>query len=157
LFLPYVGLVSRTILTGGTVAKFELIYSKLGGVTFLSRPELSTGLALDHAVYSVANSPVLTARFSILNNTSDPVSLTFATSQRYDLQILDSEGKPVYQWSKGRAFAQIVTTASFQNETDYVITVPLAGVAPGNYVARGWLTVTGPPQAYSASTSFQVK
>jgi hypothetical protein len=50
-----------------------------------------------------------------------------------------------------------VTTVSFQNETDYIITVPLAGVAPGNDVARGWLTPTGTPLAYSASTSFQVK
>jgi len=157
LFLPYAGLVSRTALTGGSVAKYDLMYSRLSGVTFLSRPEVSTSLALDHAVYSPANSALLTARLSILNNTSDPVSLTFATSQKYDLQILDNEGKVVYQWSKGKAFAQIVTTVSLQNETDYVLTVPLAGVAPGNYTARGWLTAIGPQLAYSASTSFQVK
>ena len=157
LFLPYTGLVSRTALTGGSAAKYDLIYSKLNGVTFLSRPELSMGLALDHPVYTAANSAPLTARLSILNNTSDPVSLTFMTSQKYDLQILDNEGKLVYQWSKGRAFAQMVTTVSFQNETDYIITVPLAGVAPGDYVARGWLTASGPPLAYSASTSFQIK
>jgi hypothetical protein len=156
-FLPYTGLVSRTALTGGSSAKYDLIYSRLSGVTFLSRPELSTGLALDHAVYSLANSAGLTARLSILNSTSDPVSLRFSTSQKYDLEILDDKGKSVYQWSKGRAFAQVVTTVSFQNETDYVITVPLAGIAPGNYVARGWLTAAGPPLAYSASASFQVK
>ncbi len=157
LFLPYAGLVSRTALTGGSVAKYDLIYSKLNGVTFLSRPELSAGLALDHAVYSSANTAVLTARLSILNSTGDPVSLTFSTTQKYDLEILDDKGKAVYQWSKGRAFGQVVTTVSFQNETDYVITVPLAGLAPGNYVARGWLTPTGTPLTYSASTSFQVK
>ena len=156
-FLPFAGLVSRTALTGGSVAKYDLIYSRMNGVTFLSRPELSTGLALDHAVYAAASSAVLTARLSILNNTSDPVTLTFATSQNYDLQIFDSEGKSVYQWSKGKAFGQIVTTVSFQNEKDYIITVPLAGIAPGTYVARGWLTPTGAPQAYSASTGFQIK
>jgi len=157
LFLPYAGLVSRAAVTGGSVAKYDLIYSKLSGVTFLSRPELSTGLALDHAVYLLANSPVLTARLSISNSTSDPVSLTFPTTQRYDLEILDNTGKVVYQWSKGRAFGQVATITSFQNETDYIITVPLAGVAPGNYVVRGWLTPTGTPLAYSASASFQVK
>jgi len=157
LFLPYAGLVSRTALTGGSVAKYDLIYSKLNGVTFLSRPELSMGLALDHPVYASATSAALTARLSILNSTSDPVSLTFSTTQRYDLEILDDKGKPVYQWSKGRAFGQVGSTVSFQNETDYVITVPLAGVAPGNYVAHGWLTAAGPSLAYSASASFQVK
>lgn len=156
-FLPSAGLVSRTALTGGSVAKYDLIYSRLSGVALLSRPELSTGLALDHAVYSPAASAVLTARLSILNSTGDPVSLTFSTSQKYDLEILDDRGKSVYQWSKGRAFAQLVTTVSFHHETDYVISAPLAGIAPGNYVARGWLTPIGPPLAYSASTSFQVK
>jgi len=156
-FLPFAGLVARTALTGGAVAKYDLIYSRLGGVTLLSRPELSTGLALDHAVYSSVNSAALTARLSILNSTGDPVSLTFSTSQKYDLEILDDKGKLVYQWSKGKAFAQVVTTVLFQNETDYVITVPLAGVAPGNYVVRCWLTAIGPQLAYSASTSFQIK
>lgn len=156
-FLPYAGLASRAALTGGSVAKYDLIYSKLNGVTFLSRPELSTGLALDHAVYSSANAGVLTARLSILNNTGDPVSLTFPTTQRYDLEILDNTGKLVYRWSKGRAFGQVATIASFQNETDYIISVPLAGIAPGNYVVQGWLTPAGTPLAYSASTSFQVK
>src|SRR5947209_8858485 len=37
LFLPYVGLVSRSIATGGpTYGGLDLIYARLGGVTFLS-------------------------------------------------------------------------------------------------------------------------
>jgi Intracellular proteinase inhibitor len=156
-FIPNVGLLSRTALTGGFIAKYDLIYSRLGGVTALSRPGLSTGLSLDHAVYSLADSPVLTARLSVFNGTRDSVSLTFSTSERYDFQILDSKGKLVYQWSNGRAFAQVMTRVSVQNEMDYVTTVPLASTSPGNYVARGWLTAIGPPQAYSATTSFQVK
>jgi hypothetical protein len=156
-FLPYVGLVSHAALAGGFLATYDLIYARLGEVTVVSRQELSTGLALDRAVYSLADSPVLTARLSILNSTSDPLLLTFSTSQEYELEILDNNGKLVYQWSTGKVFAQAMTTISFLNETDYIMTVPLVGVSPGIYVARGWLTAIGPRHAYSASTSFEVK
>lgn len=155
-FLAYVGLVARAEAAGGPANRnYDLIYSRLGGVTVVSQPELSTGLALDQAVY--AASATLNARLSIRNSTTDPVSLTFPTGQIYDLEIRDDQGNAVYLWSKNKVFPQMVTTLQLQYEKDYMIAAPLAGLPPGKYVAQGWLAVEGPPRAYSGSARFEIK
>jgi hypothetical protein len=157
-FLAYVGLVSRSQAVGGPAMRtYDLIYSRIGGVTTVSEPEFSTGLALDHAVYSTSDSPTLSARLSIRNSTTDPVLLTFPTGQIYDLEIRDDQGNVVFRWSNGKAFPQIVTSVEIQYEKDYVIAASLNGLTPGKYVAQGWFTVAGPPRAYSASTRFEIK
>ncbi len=157
-FLAYVGLVSRSQAVGGPAMRtYDLVYSRLGGVTVVSQPEVSTSLALDHAVYSAPDSTKLAARLSIRNTTADPVNLTFITSQTYDLEIRDAQGNVVYLWSKGKIFSQIAFTEAIQDEKDYIITAPLDNLPPGKYVAQGWLVVEGPPRAYSASAVFQVK
>ncbi len=158
LFLPYVGLISRGEAAGGPAYRtYDLIYSRLGGVTVVSQPEISTGLALDSAIYKASDSPALTARLSIRNTTADPVSLTFLTGQIYDLEIRDDQGTVVFLWSKGKLFPQLVTTVQIQDEKDYVITAPLANLPPGKYVVQGWFTVEGPARAYSSSARFEIK
>ncbi|HYL35245.1 MAG TPA: BsuPI-related putative proteinase inhibitor [Bryobacteraceae bacterium] len=157
-FLAYVGLVSRSQAVGGpAIRTYDLIYSRIGGVTIVSQPEFSTGLALDRAVYLASDSPTLSVRLSIRNSTSDPVTLTFPTGQIYDLEIRDDQGNVAFLWSMGKAFPQIVTTFEIQYEKDYVIAAPLAGLPPGKYVAQGWFAVAGPRRAYSASARFEIK
>ena len=158
MFLPYIGLISRGEAAGGPANRnYDLIYSRLGGVTVVSQPEISTGLALDSAVYKASDSPTLTARLSIRNSTADPVSLTFLTGQIYDLEIRDDQGNVVFVWSKGKVFPQLVTTVQIQDEKDYIVTVPLASLSPGKYVVQAWFTVEGPARAYSSSARFEIK
>ena len=155
-FLPYVGLLNRGQAAGGpAVRNYDLIYARLGGATIVSQPELSMTLALDRAVYT--DSATLTARLTIRNTTSDPVSLTFLTGQIYDLEIKNQKGDVVYRWSNGRLFPQIVSDVAIEGEKDYVITAPLADLPAGNYVAQAWLVADGPARAYSASAAFQIK
>ena len=158
IFLPYVGLIARAEAAGGpAVRNYDLIYSRLGGVTVVSQPELSTGLALDHAVYTRSASAALTARLSLRNSTIDPVTLTFPTGQIYDLEIRDDQGNVVFLWSKGRIFPQLVSTVDIQDEKDYIITAPVGNLAAGKYVVQAWFTVDGPPRAYSAAARFEIK
>ena len=158
LFLPYIGLISREQAAGGPAIRiYDLIYARVGGVTVVSQPELSVGLALDHAVYEVKNNPVLNARLNIRNSTNEALTLTFPSSQVYDLDIRDEKGVVVFQWSADKGFAQVITTVELQDEKNYVISAPLAGLPPGSYVAQAWFTTTGPPRAYSGSAAFQIK
>jgi len=114
-------------------------------------------LSLDRAVYASADAPTLTARLTIRNTTSAPLTLTFFSGQIYDLEIRNEAGDIVYRWSKGKDFAQIVFDDVVQGEKDYLIAAPLAGLRPGNYVAQAWLEVDGPPKTYSASAAFQIR
>lgn len=157
-FLAYVGLVSRGQSVGQpTGESFDLIYSRIGGVTVVSRPELAATLSLDHAVYLASSSPVLVARLSIRNTTADPAVLVFNSSQIYDLEIRDDNGNVVYQWSNGKAFSQVATTLVIQDEQDYIIMAPLVNLAAGAYTAESWFVTAGSPGNYAASVGFQIQ
>ena len=157
LFLPYVGLVSRSQATGGpSMATYDLIYARIGGSLVATAPEISIGMALDHAVYKASDTATLNARLSIRNATAEPEILTFPSGQLYDLEIRDAQGNVVYLWSRGKIFPQIVTTVAIQYEKDYTISAPLAGLAPGKYVVQTWLAVDGPSRAYSSSARIEI-
>ena len=120
-----------------------------------AEPELSTDLELDSDVY--AQSGTLHARLMIRNEGTEPVTLAFPSGQLYDLELHDGEGNVVYRWSQGRTFSQAAASLQIQFEKDYPISVPLAQLKPGRYVAQAWLTVDGPPRAYSGSARFEIK
>lgn len=124
----------------------------------MSRGELTTDLELDNEVYTMSST--LTARLNIRNSTGDPSSpgiLSFSTSQMYDLEIRDGNGQVVALWSRGKTFAQIVTELEIEDHKEFVVTLPLAKLPRGHYVAQGWFTAEGPARAFSASARFQIQ
>ena len=122
----------------------------------MAEPELSIELVLDEADYPASQPITLTAKLTIRNWSADPVVLAFPSSQQYDLEIHNDQGDVVYSWSKGQAFSQSTTELQIQYEKEFSITAPAGSLPPGKYVAQAWLTVEGPPRAYSASARFHV-
>jgi hypothetical protein len=43
------------------------------------------------------------------NDSEDPLTLTFASSQKYDFWVLDSGGNEVWRWSASRVFLAVIT------------------------------------------------
>jgi hypothetical protein len=162
-YLPYVGLVQRTFQTIAGPRSIQLVYARLGGVTYVSAPELSVSLALDRFVYpSTEGTPALAARLTLRNTRLDPISLTFPSSQRFDLVIRDERGNEVYRWSDGKVFMEVVGTEEIgSGERNYAVTVPLAarGGAPlpaGRYTTEAWLTNVSPPR-FEAKAGFEIR
>jgi hypothetical protein len=169
-FLPGVGLALRSQATGGpSYGSWELIYARVGGVSVDSAPELSFGIALDNAIYTVNTmppvspataAPLLTARLR-LRNTAQPITLNFPSGQSFDFTITNDKGAIVYHWSDGQAFTTIFWTETFgPGEKDFVIQLRLNGpdkapLPAGKYVAEGWLTSMG-AKVFDASAPFQV-
>ena len=156
--------------TGGpSYGSWELIYARVGGVSVDSAPELSFGIALDNAIYTVNTmppvspataAPLLTARLR-LRNTAQPITLNFPSGQSFDFTITNDKGAIVYHWSDGQAFTTIFRTENFgPGEKDFVIQLRLNGpdkapLPAGKYVAEGWLTSMG-AKVFDASVPFQV-
>jgi hypothetical protein len=170
-FLPGTGLLRRTEITIAGPRSYDLIYARTKGGTIPAGPHLRFGLAVDRPVYVVSRMPTaapedrvprMTVRITLRNTTNEPVRLRFPTSQRYDLEIQDAEGKHVWRWSEDRAFLMVYGEEEFgPGERNYIETVRLAGrdgepLPEGRYVLRAWLT-TDMHQGWSASVEFEVR
>ncbi|MCC7174778.1 MAG: hypothetical protein IT159_06245 [Bryobacterales bacterium] len=160
LFLPHVGLMYREQNAGGpAVVKWDLIYMRSGGVTYVNEESVSFGLTLDRYVYRTPGEII--ARLTVRNHRWEPLELRFPSSQAFDLVLRDEKGEVVYRWSEGKAFLDVLRTERHgYGERNHAVLVPLmdkAGraLAPGKYSAEAWLSVT-PPQAYSASAAFEI-
>jgi hypothetical protein len=68
---------------------------------------LSVDFTTDKLIYRVGTK--ITVRYTIRNPTAGAIELTFPSSQQYNWTITDAQGKVVYNWQFGRAFAQMVT------------------------------------------------
>ncbi len=170
LFLPYIGLVQRSErTTGGARRTYDLIYSRTGGVTVLSAPELSLTLSLDRALYyadlmppvdPARAVPVMTARLTLRNTTGLPVELVWPSGQRYDFQVRNERGEIVWRWSEGKAFIMVYGRESFSGERNYTELIRLGDAngqpwRQGRYVLEGWLATE--PRTYAASAPFEIR
>ena len=170
LFLPYIGMVHRKQNVGGpATVSYDLIYSRTGGVTVVSAPEVSFSLTLDSAVYH-ANLmppvdpqravPTMTARLTLRNTTGVPVELVWPSGQRYDFQIRNEKGEVVWRWSEGKAFILVFGTESFTGERNYTELIRLGDASgkpfpQGKYVLEGWLVTQ--PRTYFAAAAFEIR
>lgn len=168
-FLPGVGLVSRSVTSFTGPRTWDLVFCRLGTSTVISEPAVSFTLSLDRGVYRFNSAsaqprdmtPVLHARLTLRNSTTDPLPLEFGSGQTYDLVIRDSDNEEVYRWSEGRAFTMVFRSEQFTGEANWVESVRLAGadgkVFPtGHYVAEAWLTTTG-EQRFASSAKFEIR
>ncbi|MCC7156820.1 MAG: hypothetical protein IT161_19740 [Bryobacterales bacterium] len=168
-FLPGVGLVSRSITTIAGPRTWDLVYSRLGTSTVISEPAVAFSLTLDRGAYYYNplslqprdTTPVLNARLTLRNTTADPLPLEFASGQTFDLVIRNSENKEVYRWSYGQAFTMVFRTEQFTGESNWMVSAKLAGdggaVLPaGGYTAEAWLTTTS-EQRFSAKGRFEIR
>ncbi len=159
-YLPSIGLAQRTRETIAGPRTYDLSYARLGGILVISAPEVSFGVSLDSAVYGPGAQAM--ARLTLRVTQAEALSLTFPTSQEFDLVVTNSAGEEVYRWSNGQAFAQVFRTVSFgPGEKNYAVAVPLqdarGGVLPaGDYVAEGLITTAG-SQVYRARVGFAIR
>jgi intracellular proteinase inhibitor BsuPI len=139
-FLPWVGLIERTVNTIAGPRSFELIYARLSGVTFVSEPGVSVSLTLS------LEAETLRGRLTLRNHFVPPFKLTFNSGQRFDLVLRNSRDDIVYQWSEGKSFTEAIEWVEFgHGEQNYVVETPLVdrGGMPlpaGDYRAEAWLT-----------------
>jgi len=121
----------------------------LGATGGQSTPQPSCGVKTDKSNYGLGE-PV-TISFVVENRTKEEITLRFPSSQRYDVWVV-KDGTEVWRWSRGRVFAQAITSLVLRpgdkkvfEETWKQISDDRKEAAPGAYDVFAQLT-TFPPR-----------
>jgi hypothetical protein len=78
----------------------------------------------------------------VVNTTKKGVELTFPTGQTHDFVILDTLGRELWRWGRGRMFTQTLRNKQLGGgeSLDLEETMKSQPLPPGRYVARAILT-----------------
>lgn len=170
-YLPYIGLVRRTRDSIGGPRVYDLIYARLGGVTVVGAAETFFSLSVDRNTVTLPNPmilapsfgpPTLVARLTLRSTTQGPVTLSYPSSQEFDLVLRNAKGDIVYQWSANQVFLQATRFESFgPGERNRAILIPLAdsrgGTLPvGLYTLEAYLTAS-PPYSFRAQVGIEIR
>ena len=102
---------------------YSMVSGSVGGVAY---PKPAPGVALlgefpnaqvwiDRMPGIIGSVPAPTAVevfLTLQNNSAQPLTYSFGSSQRFDILVIDANGRVVSRWSRGRIFAQVVGTQS---------------------------------------------
>lgn len=91
----------------------------------------------------------------VKNNLNSENVLQFPTSQQYDFIVKSSDGKIIWQWSKGMMFAQAFTSLILSSNEEKTFTEEYS-LPIGEYSAQGILTST-PDKIYADWVSFNIQ
>ncbi len=92
-----------------------------------------------------APNPSIRITFSVHNHGKKTYTLSFPTAQRWDFQIVDASGKPIYVYSDSCEFEQKVGTSMVNPDDKLVYTETVdfdefsAPLAPGTYTLQAFM------------------
>jgi len=71
-------------------------------------------VGIDLTTYGVFHQQGQRVLFTVTIAASEPVTLYYHTTQRYDIVITNADGKEVWRWSKDKAFGEVLEQVSLQ-------------------------------------------
>jgi hypothetical protein len=92
----------------------------------------------------------------VTNRATSPMSFTFLTTQRFDIELVNGAGAVLTRWSQGRAFGDIVMTEQLAPKQSWDFEGPLplfdtsfGWVPSGQYTVRAFVTAGTKPSVLS--------
>lgn len=83
--------------------------------------------------------------FDVTNVGTKGMELSFASGKSYDIVVIDSAGREVWQWSNGRMFTQGVQNKQLDTGDSMKVSEAWTKMAPGSYTAIASLNTTNVP------------
>ena len=150
-------LISFTLLWSPGTATDETL--KVNQVTHEQAPVEQEGsgisVTVNKPLYTPEESIAMTLR--VFNYTSQEITFSFTTAQRYEFTMDDAEGQEVWHWSDGRIFAQVIGKETLgPGREEMVYTETYAGpLEPGGYKVTGILVASD--RTISASITITIR
>ena len=79
----------------------------------------------------------------ILSNPTDRAQrYTFNSGQKFDLELIDQNGRTVYHWSRGQMFTQAIEHLTLEpgEKEEWQVKIPVEGLSSGEYTLEAYLT-----------------
>ena len=100
----------------------------------------------------------VTYRYTLVNQTEQPHTFEFTSSQRYDFSLVNEKGEQVFLFSSVSTYLQVMGEESVDqgDKLSYEFAIPSLDLEPGTYQVTAWLT---PQQGgnYEASMAYVVE
>lgn len=120
----------------------RLVLAQLGEAqSARSNARDSSGLAAE--LYVRTTGTEITFALHVVNDTKKGVELTFPTGQTHDFTVVDSIGREMWRWSRGRMFTQALRNKFLDRGESLELVESMKTDKPlpaGRYVARAQLT-----------------
>ncbi len=154
-FIPYVGMVAYETTSIAGPVTHDLTWSRTGATNVEASTNAFT-VATDSTVYRSGQETEGVVRLTL--RSSQPLSLTFPSSQSTDMRITSDKGETAYFWSADKLFAMVFRESERvgPGEKTWVMSFPAGQLRPGKYLVEGWLT-TQPAKQFSATLAIEVK
>lgn len=99
-----------------------------------------------------------TYRYSLINETGEPHTFDFTSSQRYDFSLANESGEEVFLFSSVSTYMQALGEESLEqgDQLSYEFEIPALDLEPGTYELTAWLTPRQ-GETYEVSTEHVVE
>jgi hypothetical protein len=91
------------------------------------------------ATLDIKADSIVTLTLTVSNPASAPISVLFGSGQHSDFTISDGTGAPVWQWSAGTLFTQVVSADTVSAKGQLVYSAQWQPTKKGTFTAVGWL------------------
>ncbi|ANU26168.1 BsuPI-related putative proteinase inhibitor [Planococcus versutus] len=100
--------------------------------------EITKG-AMEPAIEQVDDN---TYRYTLVNQTEQPHTFEFTSSQRYDFSLANEKGEQVFLFSSVSTYLQVLGDISVDqgDKLTYDFAIPSLDLEPGTYKLTAWLT-----------------
>lgn len=106
----------------------------------------------DAQLFVRTNESSITFALHVVNMSKRSIELTFPTGQTHDFVVVDSTGREVWRWGRGRMFTQTLRNKMLRRGDTMNVEESIASSAlpPGRYIARGLITSQNHPLVQEA-------
>lgn len=129
--------------SGATAAESAGLSAPVARQQSTSKPQVKTQKpSLAAQLYVHAGDSSIRVALHVVNTSKKRLELTFPSGQTYDFVILDSLGREMWRWGKGRMFTQALRNKLLAGgeSLDLEETWESSTLPPGRYTARATLT-----------------
>jgi len=145
-----IGLLRRTVQSIAGPRKYDLVSARVGNVSVEGNANGRFTTAIENV-----SSDSIDVRLTIEASPAEPITLSFASGQEYDVAVRNADGKVVYLWSSTALFIQATHTRTITGRWTATVTLPKP--MPGSYTVEGWMTTIRDEGRYAATVPLTIK